>query len=271
MSADPLHAARGIVIAGWELGESFIRASGPGGQNVNKVATAVQLRFDIRQFAVASRSGESQCLKLGGSRVSKDGVLIIEANRFRTQERNRADARARLVELIDQASEPPPPPRRKTRPTRGSVERRLPPRPGGGDQESPRQGYRRLELALLLVGTSDSRVVKLRTIHSGRRRPMGIFDFIKSAGKKLGIGGDDDAPDADAVKKELDSHKLGTDKVDVKVEGDKIVLSGVVEDQSIFEKAIVAVGNTLGISKVEASELKVVIPDSGLSSWAAPT
>ncbi|MEQ8480749.1 MAG: peptidoglycan-binding protein LysM [Hoeflea sp.] len=93
---------------------------------------------------------------------------------------------------------------------------------------------------------------------------MGIFDFIKSAGKKLGIGGDDDAPDADAVKKELDSHKLGTEKVDVKVEGDKIVLKGVVEDQSIFEKAIVAVGNTLGISKVEASELKVVVPDSGL-------
>ena len=98
---------------------------------------------------------------------------------------------------------------------------------------------------------------------------MGIFDFIKSAGKKLGIGGDDDAPDADAVKKELDSHGLGTDKVDVKVDGDKIVLSGVVEDQSIFEKAIVAVGNTLGISKVEASELKVVIPDSGLSLGTA--
>ena len=80
---------------------------------------------------------------------------------------------------------------------------------------------------------------------------MGIFDFIKSAGKKLGIGGDDDAPEADAVKKELDSHGLGTEKVDVKVDGDKIVLSGVVEDQSIFEKAIVAVGNTLGISKVD--------------------
>jgi osmotically-inducible protein OsmY len=93
---------------------------------------------------------------------------------------------------------------------------------------------------------------------------MGIFDFIKSAGKKLGIGGDDDAPEADAVKKELDSFGLGTDKVDVKVDGDKVVLSGVVEDQSIFEKAIVAVGNTLGISKVEASELKVVMPESGL-------
>ncbi|WP_275786838.1 peptidoglycan-binding protein LysM [Pararhizobium gei] len=85
---------------------------------------------------------------------------------------------------------------------------------------------------------------------------MGLFDFIKNAGKKLGIG-DDDAPDVEAVKKELDSHKIGTDKVDVAVEGDKVVLKGVVEDQSAFEKAVIAVGNTLGISKVEASELKV--------------
>lgn len=94
---------------------------------------------------------------------------------------------------------------------------------------------------------------------------MGLFSFIKSAGKKLGIGGDDDAPDAAAIKKELDSHKLGTEKIDVRVEGDKVVLAGVVKDQSIFEKAIVAVGNTLGISKVEAAELKIVAPESGLS------
>lgn len=93
---------------------------------------------------------------------------------------------------------------------------------------------------------------------------MGLFSFIKSAGKKLGLGGDD-APDADAIKKELDSHKLGTEKIDVRVEGDKVVLAGVVKDQSIFEKAIVAVGNTLGISKVEAAELKVIAPESGLS------
>jgi nucleoid-associated protein YgaU len=86
---------------------------------------------------------------------------------------------------------------------------------------------------------------------------MGLFSFIKNAGKKLGIGGDDDAPDVEAVKKELSSHDLGTDKVDVAVKGDKIVLSGVVKDQSAFEKAVVAVGNTLGISQVEASELKV--------------
>ena len=93
---------------------------------------------------------------------------------------------------------------------------------------------------------------------------MGIYDFIKSAGKKLGIGGSD-APDAETIKKELDSHKLGTEKIDVSVAGDKVILSGVVKGQSIFEKAIVAVGNTLGISKVEAAELKVMVPDSGLS------
>ena len=97
---------------------------------------------------------------------------------------------------------------------------------------------------------------------------MGIYDFIKSAGAKLGIGGSDE-PDAEAIKKELDSHKLGTDKINVSVEGDKVVLSGVVEDQSIFEKAIVAVGNTLGISKVEAAELQVMVPNSGLSLKSA--
>jgi nucleoid-associated protein YgaU len=86
---------------------------------------------------------------------------------------------------------------------------------------------------------------------------MGLFNFIKSAGKKLGLGGDDAAPAADAVKKELESHGLGTDGVEVAVVDDKVVLKGVVKDQSIFEKAIVAVGNTLGISSVEAGELKV--------------
>lgn len=86
---------------------------------------------------------------------------------------------------------------------------------------------------------------------------MGLFSFIKSAGKKLGIGADDEAPDAEAVKKELASHDLGTDKVDVAVVDDKVVLTGVVKDQSAFEKAVIAVGNTLGISKVEAGELKI--------------
>src|SRR5690349_13449256 len=92
---------------------------------------------------------------------------------------------------------------------------------------------------------------------------MGLFDFVKNVGKKLGIG-DDEAPKADALKKELDSYKLGTDKVEVEIQGDKAVLKGMVADQSTFEKAVIAVGNTLGVNKVEAGELKVVAPETGL-------
>ncbi len=84
---------------------------------------------------------------------------------------------------------------------------------------------------------------------------MGIFDFVKSVGTKLGFG--DKEPEADALKKELDSHNLGTEGVQVVVDGDKAVLKGDVKDQATFEKAIIAVGNSLGVSKVEASELKV--------------
>ena len=86
---------------------------------------------------------------------------------------------------------------------------------------------------------------------------MGIFDFVKSVGKKLGIGSEDEAPTAEELKKELDSHGLGTDKVQVEIKGDTAVIKGEVADQSIFEKAVIAVGNTLGVSKVEASEIKV--------------
>ncbi|MBY8977435.1 peptidoglycan-binding protein LysM [Rhodobacteraceae bacterium NNCM2] len=86
---------------------------------------------------------------------------------------------------------------------------------------------------------------------------MGLFNFIKSAGKKLGLVGEDEAPAPEDVKKELDSHSLGTEGVEVAVVEDKVVLSGVVEDQSVWEKAIVSVGNTLGISAVEATDLKV--------------
>ncbi|MGB3834619.1 MAG: peptidoglycan-binding protein LysM [Mesorhizobium sp.] len=92
---------------------------------------------------------------------------------------------------------------------------------------------------------------------------MGIFDFVKGVGRKLGIG-DDEAPSADNLKKELDSHELGTENVEVEIKGDTAVLKGVVKDQSIFEKAVIAVGNTLGVSKVQADELKVAVPESGL-------
>lgn len=93
---------------------------------------------------------------------------------------------------------------------------------------------------------------------------MGIFDFVKSAGKKLGFG-DDDTENAVELKQELDSHDLGTDAVQIEMKGDTAIIRGAVEDQSIFEKAVVAIGNTLGVSKVEASELKVVVPNSGMA------
>ena len=108
-----------------ELEESFVLASGPGGQNVNKVASAVQLRFDAGNATGLPEHVSQRVIRLAGSKATKDGVIIIEARRHRSQERNREDARDRLAALIAKAAEPPPKPRKKTRPTRGSVERRL--------------------------------------------------------------------------------------------------------------------------------------------------
>jgi ribosome-associated protein len=107
-----------------ELEERFIRASGPGGQNVNKLSTAVQLRFDVRRSPSLPDGVRARLERLAGRRLTRDGVLVISAQRHRTQERNRADALDRLVELIEQAAVAPVP-RRKTRPTKGSRERRL--------------------------------------------------------------------------------------------------------------------------------------------------
>ncbi len=87
---------------------------------------------------------------------------------------------------------------------------------------------------------------------------MGIWDFVKSAGKALGIGKADTPPSAEELKKELDSYKLGTENVKVEVQGDKAIVTGDVADQSVLEKAIIAVGNTLGVSKVES---KLTAPD----------
>ena len=126
MSADEkIIIADDAVIHPTDLREDFIRSSGPGGQNVNKVATAVQLRFDAAHAPGLSERVRARTIKLAGQRATKDGVIVIEAGRFRTQEQNRADARARLTALVARAAEPPPPPRKKTRPTKGSVERRL--------------------------------------------------------------------------------------------------------------------------------------------------
>jgi ribosome-associated protein len=107
-----------------EIFETFIRASGPGGQNVNKVASAAQLRFDARGSPSLPAAVRARLERLAGSRMTQDGVLVITARRFRSQERNRDDARERLVALIRRAAEPPKP-RRKTRPSSASREERL--------------------------------------------------------------------------------------------------------------------------------------------------
>lgn len=106
-----------------ELHFEYIRASGPGGQNVNKVATAVQMRFDITNSALASDI-QGRLIRLAGNRVTADGVLMLEAKRFRTQEQNREDATQRFVELIRRALVKPKP-RKKTKPSAASKERRL--------------------------------------------------------------------------------------------------------------------------------------------------
>ena len=113
-----------ISIDEGEIAESFILSSGPGGQNVNKVASAVQLRFDAAGSPSLPDELKQRLLKLAGKRASRDGVLILVARGSRRQERNREDARERLVGLIRQAAEVPAA-RHATRPTRGSVERRL--------------------------------------------------------------------------------------------------------------------------------------------------
>jgi ribosome-associated protein len=118
-----LRITRNIVIDESDIDISFVRASGPGGQNVNKLSTAAQLRFDVRRVALAPDVLE-RLNTLAGQRMTKDGVIVIHAQRFRTQERNRADAIDRLLDLLREAAVRPKP-RRATRPTLGSKTRRL--------------------------------------------------------------------------------------------------------------------------------------------------
>lgn len=119
-----LHLTRHIAIDESELKFAFVHSTGPGGQNVNKVATAVQMRFDVRRSPSLPEGVRQRLERLAGRRLTQDGVLVITAVRFRSQERNRQDAIERLAELVQQASVAPVL-RRPTKPTAGSHRRRL--------------------------------------------------------------------------------------------------------------------------------------------------
>jgi ribosome-associated protein len=137
-----LRIGRDLSIDENDLDISFVRASGPGGQNVNKLSTAAQLRFDTRRIALPA-DAQARLARLAGQRLTKDGVIVIFAQRFRTQERNRADAIDRLAELLREAVRRPVP-RRPTRPTLGAKQRRLEGKKRRGDIKA-RRGSRGFE------------------------------------------------------------------------------------------------------------------------------
>lgn len=119
-----LRVTQHIAIDESELSERFVLASGPGGQNVNKVATAVQLRFDLARSPALNDEIRARAGALAGRRLTKDGILVLEGNRFRSQERNRQDVRERLLDLLRRASVAPAK-RRKTKPTKASRVKRV--------------------------------------------------------------------------------------------------------------------------------------------------
>ncbi len=130
-----------ISISEREISEKFIHSGGPGGQNVNKVATTVQLRFDMPGSALPDWV-KARLRTIAGSRLIGSGEILITANRHRTQERNRADARERLISLIAEAAKPPPPKRRATRPSIGARKRRMDSKTKRGAVKKLRGNYR---------------------------------------------------------------------------------------------------------------------------------
>jgi ribosome-associated protein len=127
-----------------EIRESFVRASGPGGQNVNKLSTAVQLRFDVRHSPSLPNEVAVRLMRLAGRRMTKDGELVLIAQNHRTQERNRAEALERLIDLIRQAAVRPVP-RRATKPTKASKQKRIEGKKRRSDIKSLRQRKPSLE------------------------------------------------------------------------------------------------------------------------------
>jgi len=142
MPGTTIYISDSISLNSDEINFSFIRAAGPGGQNVNKVSSAVQLRFNAAGSASLSNETKQRLLDLAGQRATRDGLVVIEAKRFRTQARNREDAIERLASLISQALHIDKP-RRKSRPTKNSVQRRLTSKKKRGStkemRRSPRQ------------------------------------------------------------------------------------------------------------------------------------